>query len=108
MRKRYVNYLLDLRAHVMRTRQLRERLAYMMRVDNRAKVTYAAATLAVRKVSGARQHPATFADKANALGQLLLGLRAHVMGTSELFARLAGSRDAHKATARTLSFRDAR
>jgi hypothetical protein len=92
----------------MRTRRLRERLAYMMRVENRAKVMYAAATSAVRKVSGARQHPVTTADNADALGQLLLGSRAHVMGTSELFARLAGSRDAHKATARTLGFRDAR
>jgi hypothetical protein len=42
---------------------------------------------AVREVSGARQHPATIADNAKALGKL--------------FARLAGSRDAHKATART-------
>jgi hypothetical protein len=33
--------------------------AYVMRVDNRARVTYAAATPAVRKVSGAREHAAT-------------------------------------------------
>jgi hypothetical protein len=46
------------------------------------------ATPAVRQVSGARQYPATMADNAKALGQL--------------FARLAGSRDAHKVTARTL------
>jgi len=38
------------------------------RVDNRARVTYAAATPAVRKVSGARHHPAIIADKAKALG----------------------------------------
>jgi hypothetical protein len=42
---------------------------------------------AVRKVSGARQHPITIADSAKALGYL--------------FARLAGSRDEHKPTART-------
>jgi hypothetical protein len=46
------------------------------------------ATPAVRKVSGARQHPATIADIATALGYL--------------FARLVGSRNVHKATARTL------
>jgi hypothetical protein len=60
----------------------------VMRVDDRARVTYAAATPAVRKVSGARQHPAKIADNANALSNLL--------------ARLVGSRDTHKATARTL------
>jgi hypothetical protein len=64
-------------------------------------VTYAAATPAVRahaptvkkgavrKVTGARQHPPAIADNAKALG-----LR---------FVLLAGSRDAHKATARTLA-----
>jgi hypothetical protein len=46
------------------------------------------ATPAVRKVSGARQHPATIADSAKALGII--------------FSRLAGSCDAHEATARTL------
>jgi hypothetical protein len=63
----------------MRTRRLHARLAYVMRVDNRVKVTYAAATPAVRaqastvkknavpKVFGARQHPATIADNAKAL-----------------------------------------
>jgi hypothetical protein len=45
------------------------------------------ATPVVRKVSGARQHPATIADTAKALRYL--------------FARLAGLRDAHTATART-------
>jgi hypothetical protein len=40
------------------------------------------------KVSGARQNPAAIVDNAKALGLL--------------FARLAGSRDAHKATPRTL------
>jgi hypothetical protein len=49
-----------------------------MRVDKRARVTYAAATPAVRKVSGTRQHPTTIADNAKALGYLLLGSRAHV------------------------------
>jgi hypothetical protein len=64
------------------------------RVDNRARVTFAAAEPAVRKVSGARQHLAIIADNAKALGQL--------------FARLAVSRDAHKATRCTLGLRDAR
>jgi hypothetical protein len=64
------------------------------RVDYRARVTFAAATPAVRKVSGARQSPSAIADNAKALGLL--------------FSRLAGSRDAHKATARTLGLRDAR
>jgi hypothetical protein len=58
-----------------------------MRVDDCARVTYAAATPVVRKVSGARQHPAIFRVNAKVLGYL--------------FARLAGSRDGHKATART-------
>jgi hypothetical protein len=65
-----------------------------MRLNGRAKVTYASATPAVRKASGARQHPEAIADNAKALGKLI--------------ARLAGSRDAHKATARTLGLRDAR
>ena len=43
---------------------------------------------AVIRASGARQNPVTIADNANALGKL--------------FARLAGLRDAHKATAHTL------
>jgi hypothetical protein len=59
-----------------------------MRVYNGARVTFAAATPAVRKVSGTRQNTVTIADNAKAL--------------EPLFARLAGSRDAHKATARTL------
>jgi hypothetical protein len=67
----------------------RGELAYGMRVHNHARVTYAAATPAVRKVSGARKHPVTIADNANAL--------------SYLFARLAGSRDANKAAACTLA-----
>jgi hypothetical protein len=44
----------------------RERRAYLMLVDNRARVTYTAATPAVRKASGARTHPATIADSAKA------------------------------------------
>jgi hypothetical protein len=36
---------------VMRTRRLHARLANVMRVDNRVRVTYAAATPAVRRVS---------------------------------------------------------
>ena len=72
----------------MRTRRQRTRLADVMRVDDRARVTFAAAAPA-----GARQHAATIADNAKASGQL--------------FAWLAGSRDAHKATARALGLRDA-
>jgi hypothetical protein len=60
----------------------------MMRVDDRARLTYAA-TPAVRKVSGARQNATTIVDNAKALGKL--------------FAQLAGSLDAHKATACTLA-----
>jgi hypothetical protein len=59
------------------------------RASDRARVTYAAATPAVKEVSGARQHPATSAGNAELRGQL--------------YARLAGSRDTHKATARTLA-----
>ena len=46
------------------------------------------ATPAVRKVSGTRQNPVTIAGNASTL--------------YDLFARLKGSSDAHKATARTL------
>jgi hypothetical protein len=78
----------------MRKRRLHARLAYVARVDDRARVTYAAATPAVRKVSGARQHPATTADNEKALRYL--------------FYRLANLLDAHKATARALGLRDVR
>jgi hypothetical protein len=67
----------------------REGRAFVKRIDDRARIAYAAATPAVRKASGARQHPATIADNAKALGYL--------------FIRLAGSRDSHKVTARTLA-----
>jgi hypothetical protein len=50
----------------MRARRLRARMAYVMRVDDGARVTYAAATPAVRKVSGARQNAAAIADNAKA------------------------------------------
>jgi hypothetical protein len=46
----------------------REGRTYVMRADARAKVTYAAATPAVLKVPGARQHPAAIAYNAKALG----------------------------------------
>jgi hypothetical protein len=42
-------FLLGSRAHVKRTRRLHARFAYVMRVDDRARVTYAAATPAVQK-----------------------------------------------------------
>jgi hypothetical protein len=42
--------------------------AYVMRVDNRARVTYAAAKPDVRKFFGARQHPATIAGYTKSLG----------------------------------------
>jgi hypothetical protein len=79
-----------------------------MRVDDRDKVTNAAASPAVRKVSGARQHPATIADNAKALGSLFSRLAGSRDVKSKLFARLADSRDAHKATARALGLGDAR
>jgi len=60
---RKANYLLGSRAHVMRTRRLYERLAYVMRAESRARVTCAAAT-----PTGARQHAATIVDNAKALG----------------------------------------
>ena len=46
----------------------REGRAYVMRIDDRARVTLAAATLAVRKVSGARKNPAAVANYTKALG----------------------------------------
>jgi hypothetical protein len=58
-----------------------------MRFDDRANVTHAAATPAVLKVSGACQRPSEIADNAKAL--------------CYVFAQIAGSRYAHKATART-------
>jgi hypothetical protein len=61
--------------------------AYVMRVDNSARVKYASATLAVRKDSGVCQHPAIIAFNAKAL--------------CNLCARLTCLRDAHKATVRT-------
>jgi hypothetical protein len=87
-RKRLVNFLLGSRAHVTsplfaaplvvrrtmllplhrcafrvlnRGAQADARPAVRSRVDDRARVTYAAVTPAVRKVSGARQNPATIA-----------------------------------------------
>jgi phage-related tail fiber protein len=47
---------------------IREGRAYVMRVDDRARLTYAAAAPAMRKVSGARHHPAAVAENANTLG----------------------------------------
>jgi|AntAceMinimDraft_5_1070358.scaffolds.fasta_scaffold109489_1 hypothetical protein len=58
-----------------------------MRVDDRVRGTHAAATTAVRRISGVRQHPDSIANNVKALGYP--------------FSRLAGSRDAHKAMART-------
>jgi hypothetical protein len=60
-------YLLGSRAHVMRTRRLRARLAYVMRVDNRARVTYAAVTPVVLKVFGERQQAAKITGIVKAL-----------------------------------------
>jgi hypothetical protein len=65
---RYVNYFFGSRDNAMRTRHLQTRFAYVMRVDCRPKVTYAAAKMAVRKVAGERERPATIADNAKALG----------------------------------------
>jgi hypothetical protein len=41
-------------------------MAYVMRVDDRARVTHAAATPAERKVPGARQHLMTIAEDVEA------------------------------------------
>jgi formate hydrogenlyase subunit 4 len=72
----------------------------------------------VRKVSGARQHPTTLADNAKALGYLFARISRAKHARTLLPAVLAsvpfgfvlvrvrvlaGSRDAHKATARTLA-----
>jgi hypothetical protein len=43
-------------------------------VDDLARVTYTAATPAVKNVYSARQHPATIADNAKALSQLFARL----------------------------------
>jgi hypothetical protein len=58
-----------------------------MRVDDPARVTYAAASPAVLKDSGARQK--------------LCENRCQSESVSLAISRLVGSRDAHKATART-------
>jgi len=60
---RKVNYMLGSQAHVMRTRRLYARFAYVIRADDLARVTYAAATPA-----GARQNAAVIADNPKALG----------------------------------------
>jgi hypothetical protein len=51
-----------------RVAQADARPAVLSRVDNRARVIYAAATPAVRKVNGARQLSSEIADNAKALG----------------------------------------
>jgi hypothetical protein len=108
-----VNYLLGSRAHVMPSRQLHAPLYVFVFTyelhgysdinkfaddapPKKARASWPIcrgsrqpATPAVRKVPGARQHPSTIAENVKTLGYLI--------------ARLAGSRDAHKATARTLS-----
>jgi hypothetical protein len=52
---------------LMRTRRLHARMAYVKRVDYRARVTYAEASPVERKISGARQNLAITADNAKAL-----------------------------------------
>jgi hypothetical protein len=69
--------------------QAHARLAVRSRVDDRARVTYAAATPAVRKVSVARQHLSTIADNAKCLVNYILGSWGHVMRTRRLRARMA-------------------
>ena len=59
-----------------------------MRVDNHARVTHAAATPAVRKVYGAREHLRQSLTTRNGKVNHLLGSRAHVMRTRRLHARL--------------------
>jgi hypothetical protein len=60
-----------------------------MRVDDRARVTYAAVTQAVRKVSGARQHFRQSLTTRKSLVNYLLGLWGYVMRTRRLDARLS-------------------
>jgi hypothetical protein len=50
----------------------------------------------------------TFASAVVAAGQGALGAGAEVVPKGDLFARLAGSREAHKAIARALGLRDVR
>jgi hypothetical protein len=50
----------------------------------------------------------TFAGAVVAAGQGALGAGAEVVPKGDLFARLAGSREAHKAIARALGLRDVR
>jgi hypothetical protein len=111
-RMRDVTYFIGSRAHVMRSKQLHARLSVFMSTYQyrgcsdismlvgdaplkNARVSWPfcrgsgqPATPAVRKVSGTRQNPVTIAGNASTL--------------YDLFARLKGSSDAHKATARTL------
>jgi hypothetical protein len=54
----------------MRTRRLQARLAYVMRLGDFARETYAAATPAVGNFPGVRQSPAKIAGNAKALDKL--------------------------------------
>jgi hypothetical protein len=90
---------------MMRTRRLHARLAYVMRVDNRASVAYSAASTSARTPRPPRVAYAEASCRPRPCGKKhFCGRAAHrTLGLRyALFARRAGSHDAHKATARTL------
>jgi hypothetical protein len=89
----------------MRTRRLHSRLAYVMRVDNRARLAYAAASTFARTPQPPRVAYAAASCRPRLRGKKRwCGRAAHrTLGLQyALFALHAGSHDAHKATARTL------
>jgi hypothetical protein len=89
----------------MRTRRLHARFAYVMRVENRASVAYAAASTSARTPRPPRVAYAEASCRPGLRGKKRrCGRAAHrTLGLRyALFARHAGSHDAHKATARTL------
>jgi hypothetical protein len=59
-----------------------------MSVNNRARVTYAAATPAVRHVSGVRQKPATISDKLRAQHRVT-SLSSRVCGANKTLLAMA-------------------
>ena len=84
----------------MRTRRLHARLAYVKRADNRASVAFAAASTFARTPRPPRVAYAEASCRPRLRGKKTFRSRAshRMLG----LARLAGSHDAHKATARTL------
>jgi hypothetical protein len=89
----------------MRTRRLHARLAFVMRVDDRASVAYAAASTSARTLRPSRVAYAEASCRPRLRGKKPSCGRAahHTLGLRyALFARHAGSHDTHEATARTL------